>query len=288
MKFFTIHKVIENNEKTDLSKSFDAIYYSSLDSGNWRKLERFIKKLNKDDLNSVFGYKESLSHRLIHKAPISTLELALKKGLNVNNVNSYGRTALFYIRPDNVQDTEYVKKFDLLIKYGCNVNHTDESGLNFLMHSFDYLLAQRAKATDFNFIHVDNFGWTLINHIIEYESEKSVMFLAEILPLFDNIDYKDMSGQTPLLQATLGLHSKSLEVLLKHGADMTIRTEKEYPIIQSEKGSIPSGLTPKEIIEFFNKDRMILVPDELLDDETTYEILFKELSNTDYVLNKEK
>jgi hypothetical protein len=121
MKFFTIHKVIEKNEKTDVSKSFDAIYYSSLDSGSWRELERFIKKLNIDDLNSVFGYQESLSHKLIHKAPISILELAIKNGLNVNNVNSYERTALFYIRPNNVQDKEYIKKYDLLLKYGCNI-----------------------------------------------------------------------------------------------------------------------------------------------------------------------
>jgi len=286
MKFFTIHKVIEKNEKTDVSKSFDAIYYSSIDSGKWKKLERFIKKLNIDDLNSVFGYQESLSHILIIKAPISILEIAFKNGLKVNNVNSYGRTALFYIRPNNVQDKEYVKKFDLLLKFGCNVNHTDDSGQNFLMHSFDYLLAQRAKATDFNFIHVDNFGRTLINHLIEYESSERVMLLSEILHLFNNINYRDISGQTPLLQATIHLKSESIGVLIEHGADKTLRTEKEYSIIQSDKGNIPSGLTPQEIIEFFKKDKKILIPDELLDDETTCEIFFKELSDTDSVLNK--
>nr|WP_321453137.1 hypothetical protein [uncultured Carboxylicivirga sp.] len=289
MRFWTIKKEVIEINKTNLAKQFEELRTSAVLSKDWNKVESFLKLLTKEELNSEFGYQESLLHILVRQAPYNIIKLALKKGANPNKANSYGRTPLFYLqdcRYNNDQNMR-VKVFDLLMKSGCDLNHIDESGCNFLMHSFNYNIALKLDYNNFDINHVDNFGRNIVIHLIEYESSDRVKFLEKVLPRIENINSRDKTGVSPLLKATLLLRAPSIKALLKHGADRTLCTDREYSVFQSDKGKIPKGLTAQEIIDFFNRDRTILIPEELMSDELTCEIFYGELENSEKAL-KEK
>lgn len=75
------------------------------------------------DINGVDGEdKNALFHIATHFSP-SSLKLAeklLKMGINVNHLNMYNRTALYYVEDD--------KMLKLLLKYGADINNIDVNG----------------------------------------------------------------------------------------------------------------------------------------------------------------
>jgi len=169
-----------------------------------------------------------------------TINYILNKGMDINKCGSMGYSLLHYSKKPRLQ---------LLLKKGANINIQDNNGRTPLMTNFhedvrELLLQHRA-----NINIIDNDGNTVLHHLVKIPGTKvkPIIKLIELglktntknkmgqIPLHrvnsidhikyltdnkENINTKDINGETPL-HIALGLAGKNISLeLIKYGADI--------------------------------------------------------------------
>ncbi|WP_246864773.1 M24 family metallopeptidase [Cellulophaga lytica] len=142
---------------------------------DWKYIEKTlpeikINTLNPSGENLLFLFSSC-------KAPILIYSKALDLGINPNQKNSrYGRTCAFYIKD--------IRVLELLVKYGLNINHLDDSGWTFAhynINNFDILSFAMNSGLDISIKNKlgRNIMFTLIEDVRQNDFEKYLQILID-------------------------------------------------------------------------------------------------------------
>lgn len=182
----------------------------------------------RDDMRSLFpepNFDDLYGFSPLHKAVLGMSNRSLQNILgngefSIDKPDCEGRTALSWAASRN--DTEAVR---MLLSYGADieiasrrryrpVNEAAKSGLACL----ELLIAAGANVTAGHHHGFDTLLHVLLSDMAEEEIYEAVQLL---LDAGANINVKDSSGQTPLIRACYGNHTKSVKLLIERGADLT-------------------------------------------------------------------
>lgn len=159
-----------------------------------------------------------------------------KKKIDFNCKNYRGETILFSIFKNGFGNIDIV---NLLIKKGFDINEVDIDGNNLLFHSVtdesqtDNLKYLVEKGLDVN--HINYRGSTPLHHACKHGIVFSLKYLIENGA---KIDAKDLYGNTPLLIATENIRPEIIDILLLSDADFTIKNNENRKFIDFIKYGI--------------------------------------------------
>ncbi len=259
--------------------------------GNSKDLDNFIENIPVSYYTDEFSkkdFEDSLLHVLMNwKVSANTFRIALENGANPNLLNWKGRTPIFdYFSLE--RKNENIQKVQLLIQFGADINTIDQNSHTFLMHNFDVRILPFINLKKFNLEHRDYNGNSLIEPIIEAGVGVSdYNGFIKILSAFSNINYYNNLGVTPLHKAALLFRPLAMQALLKSGADASLRTQNDsYSDHSDSEKLIPAGLTPLEILEYFEDNHDLLLPanDQGYTKYVTIDIMLNELKKTKNIL----
>lgn len=198
----------------------------------------------RDDLKVLFT---RALYECAKKNDLETMQALLVFGVNPNIMDRNKHTPLT-LTTSNPEMTE------LLLDYGANINHQTQCGHTALhiaardnrLITVHILLLKGAKKNCVNNkgqtpLHVAFWNKTLIRRLADEESvnipdknglsplmyySDSPDIMAILCEKGADVNYQTPQGSTPLHHAVLNKHTDSVRLLLKHGADRTIRDEE--------------------------------------------------------------
>ncbi|MDO6853678.1 ankyrin repeat domain-containing protein [Cellulophaga lytica] len=204
---------------------------------DWKYIEKTlpeikINTLNPSGENLLFLFSSC-------KAPILIYSKALDLGINPNQKNSrYGRTCAFYIKD--------IRVLELLVKYGLNINHLDDSGWTFAhynINNFDILSFAMNSGLDISIKNKlgRNIMFTLIEDVRQNDFEK---YLQILIDFGADINIKDKFGITPIHYSVIVSNISALSALANNLADTKIPLSEDFmweyggePNINLKKGT---------------------------------------------------
>ncbi|MEM8886823.1 MAG: ankyrin repeat domain-containing protein [Bacteroidota bacterium] len=214
------------------------------------------------DVDVVNWEGQSPLHHAIRRADVEVLEFFLERGVNVNQIDKYGNTALINaaggklpmlekILPlvDDVNHQNHkghsalnmailrssTSSFDLLVEHGADIQVVDERNNNLFYHAFKNFSPKREKTTEHFIQALSEKGLKLTDGFYEGNSlahlavEKNSPYLLEkAISLGANINQTNEMGLSPLhLAAMTSTDGDLISILLDAGADKNILTEFE-------------------------------------------------------------
>lgn len=135
-------------------------------------------------------------HEAAKEGDIRDVRRHLRKGADVNAMDSEGLTPLFYA--GSFTDMEDRKLAKLLIKNGADVNAKE-----------------------------NNTGYTNLHYASRFRSPEQVKFWID---MGANVNIQDENGMTPLICAIMGENIENLRILIDKGADVNLRSENDTPL----------------------------------------------------------
>lgn len=192
--------------------------------------EHALRALEKMQASDFF---ENSSQRLfaeaIEKGNLDQLDKSLEKGADVNAVGRDGMTPLFWAISKQAIDS-----FRFLLEHGADPNIVVELPASFQepeagameiaarLENPQYLRLLLEHGGDPNTIVNDEWKIPVLYRAIMNRRPNNVMLLIEFGA---NIDHQDRSGKTPLMQATTARIFEIALLLLRQGADPTIKNK---------------------------------------------------------------
>lgn len=163
---------------------------------------------------------------------IKTVEELLKRGVNINEKNVHGKTALMYATSNGDE-----KMVEFLLKHGAKVNEKDKiSGRTELMRAsqkpiIKLLLEHGAKIDE-----KDPEGRTALMHALLEGRKEAVELLLEHGA---NINEKDKNGMSVLMYSTIKGHLDIFKLLLEHGAKIDDKDKNGWtPLMYAVRGGL--------------------------------------------------
>lgn len=191
---------------------------------------------------------------------LNLFEKLCAKGLDIDMKGSDGRTAL--MKACSGHNLQLIKG---LVKLGADIEARNKAGDTVLMAA---ILAENISAIDFLIsegVDLDACGAQNHNafmHSIKTNSLKSFSYFLKKVRV--NVNQQDWFGTTPLMWASFNNRIEMVRMLLKEGADITLKTSKpisveilphnNFPNFSFHKNikTIPVGSTAKTIAEQFD------------------------------------
>ncbi len=177
----------------------------------------------KIDINSVDDSKETALHyaarSLLDYTPI--IKFLIKNGANVNAVNNYGKTPIFYTcaTPEIVQ---------LLVDSGAKLSIKDKFGKTFLDYSEEAIKDNPNMSKIVEILKTnskDKKKYTFVQ-LCEYNyADKAFEMLKK--EKVENLDKADTNGYTPLYYAVINKNIELTKALLDKGCNINKRNGKE-------------------------------------------------------------
>jgi len=118
------------------------------------------------------------------------------------------------------------KIFDLLLKYGADINYTNARSQNILLQAIELgynEMIPKIVSSGVNLMFVDHNGWSALHYAIENKDIKTIFLLIKEAPAL--LNYKNKIGNTPLL-LTLDKAYKDKDKELVVLAKMLLQKEK--------------------------------------------------------------
>ncbi len=174
---------------------------------------------SEETLNEQYSRYETPLIDAAEKGDINEVRRILAKGININAVGYWGKTALSTAAYKGHKDI-----VSLLIEHGADLNTSDWNGGTPLSNSvtheeiFKLLLD---KGADINTRY--NEGWTVLHEAaLGYERNITTLLLAKGM----NINSVDNNGQTPLHFVASRSEGEFLAFLIMKGSDITIKDKE--------------------------------------------------------------
>lgn len=246
------------------SKGENALFYAS-----------YGRKRSKVQLET-FQYLESLGleadmvnwegktplHNAIRRGNINVIDYFLERGVNINQIDEHGNTALMNAIGGDIENIEKIiplvssvnhknheghsaltmaikvgskEAFDLLLKSGADLKHTDVKGNNLLHYAFRDFRSSKKEVYShiISTLHqnqvksslVDEEGNTLAHMAVE---KNSLFLLKQAIALGADINHKNKDGLSSLhLAAMQASDNQLITELMESGANKNILTQFE-------------------------------------------------------------
>jgi ankyrin repeat protein len=167
------------------------------------------KNLNQDKplLVTPFNQSKNSILKFSHHRSFKKLKESVRKGANINEINSLGKNALFHAVSVNRIDRVNIVKY--LIEKGINLNLKDKDGKTALMHCNDPKINKILIDNGVNINEVDNKGKNALFYRNDPETVK------HLIDNGINVNLKDKDGKTAL---TFCSDAKTIKILLENGA----------------------------------------------------------------------
>ncbi|XP_053594089.1 uncharacterized protein LOC103577382 [Microplitis demolitor] len=163
-------------------------------------------------------------------------KMLIDKGIDVNEKDETHLTPLYYVAKNNYTHRyyHYIKELTiLLLKSGADIKCRDKNGNTPLQYAILQgclemvkLLLQQDSASDdtktFN-----NKRQTLLHSAASIKSRSIIKLLLK-RKYFENVDFQDIDGKTPLHLAVQNLRLKTVKLLLKHNANANVVDKKMW------------------------------------------------------------
>lgn len=247
-------------EEKKLEINFDQNPISQLDSiikSDFETAKKIIDKI--PDLNSPFeefSYKRPLLHCLVasYSCKPEIIRYVLQSGANPNVIDENGKNALHWV---HALKTEFL---DLLLEFGGNVNHVDNSENNLLfsfVNSYENFVWCIEHQIDVNYKKKN--GFNILYELVHVPFNLRALALSKLIskgitfdyyPSTDNSEPNFFTGYTPLQHYVYYRKSDLVKVLLEHGADIHKKTKRVgfvYINMEDEFEEIPAGITVLEV-----------------------------------------
>ncbi|XP_077297906.1 uncharacterized protein LOC143919454 [Arctopsyche grandis] len=215
------------------------------------ELEEISKLLirNGADLNAADKFDCTPLHYAVEKSKYNLTKMLIQRGAEINARDKLGRTALHKFTKNSIPFV------DLLLKKGANVDIVDvyeRSPLYYMVipknlksPNFNMI----ALMSRFGAVKLDKTGWTLLHVAVVYLQYPVVV---DIFQRLDNIDVnvRDNSGRTPLHMAAARGRVGIVALLIRNGADIDATDDRGNTPLQSaiEKSRI-------KVVEYLKEKR---------------------------------
>jgi len=186
-----------------------------------------IKDKNKNNLLHIAATRDFMDS-------LETVKLLIKKGADLNELNSYNKTPLFMALEYN----PVIAKF--LIEQGANLNQQDVRKYTPLLVAIRYNRSELvklliSKSANINYQRSD--CWTPLHEAVYHKNASIVKILlkAGIKP--------DKCYDSAVQNAAYSSDNKSLELLLKKGVDINVsKNVKTTPLLEAIQGKNIEGI----------------------------------------------
>jgi len=217
----TVEKLVEMGAEVDLAgnKGFTPLTMACSEAHNSNLIDY---KVYDENGKEIKDHPNTKAVKEGYNAYAKIVQLLLDNGASVDPiVENTGQNPIFYMAENS--DIELLK---ILIKAGANVNHADKWGLVPLHYA----------CRNGGNVH----GLEAIEILLDADAK---------------IDHQDECGFTPLMEAVMGNHTKAVELMLKKGADTSLKLTKGYdPYTNKETAlDIAKDKKYKDIIKLLKK-----------------------------------
>lgn len=214
----------------------------SIDKKEWSKVKWYIENSSVEELN-----KKDIINQII-RAPITLIDIALKKGVSSNIADHKGRSSIFFY-DYNSCPYDLVEVF---VKNNINLNHLNFYNENFFMYKFDEELFKFLHPEKIDYYQKNEFNNNLF-HIIG-KSSKTISKKYKVFKKLDitKLDIVNNKGLTPLHISLLNNKHKLSRILIEIGFDpkKTITKDLDW---QNET-ILPKGLDCFELMSYIQKN----------------------------------
>lgn len=201
-------------------------------------------------------------HHAIRKGNVAVVDFFLERGVNINQIDKSGNTALINAIGTDIKKLERVlplvaevnhqnqqghsaltmaikrgskESFDLLVENGANVNQTDATGNNLLYYAFQHYSSRKEEVFDYIISVLDEQNiegagaYSEGNSLAHIAIEKnSPYLLKKALSVGADINHQNKDGLSSLHLAAMQASDNTLLMqLMEYGADINILTQFE-------------------------------------------------------------
>jgi ankyrin repeat protein len=183
--------------------------------------------------NSILKFSQNCSFKKMRDT--------VRKGADVNEINSLGKNALFQaVSANRINIVNY------LIEKGINVNLKDKEGKTALMYCHNPKIAKILIDKGININEVDNSGR---NYVLMYNGDEKI--IKYLIDNGININLQDKNGKTALMYRS---NEKVVKTLLVNGANVNLQDKEGKTALMYNEQNIKNLLDNGANINLKDKD----------------------------------
>lgn len=165
-----------------------------------KEIKEILKTLNDDEKNHFLNERRRFGHNALKDAKLKKFQLLVESGIDVNNTD-YDGGALFY---------SDIEKTKILIEHGVNLNKTRVTGNTILFHAKNTEHATLLIEAGIDINHVNARGESALFYV---DDDVALLLLEKGI---DTSIVSESSRENALFYST----SKTLYSMIEHGADI--------------------------------------------------------------------